>query len=316
MAYPLEQRRRRSATPELSAEDAEKIIARQQAKKDTSVPAPADELVAILAQHVVVGHVFLEIAVGPEMAEAMLARNFDNRPLRESKAKIMAQAMIEKRYADAQPHPICFDIRGILGDGQHRLRAVVISGCTIIFTVCFGCHPKERDYYDQGTPRSVSDIAREHGHAQSVLAQSVVALILRVERGDASPLDRTLQTERLDELFSGQEFELSLKAGGQTRKLIAPATGSLAFYHIASHTAHRDRLDGFWENVAKGTMLPEHHPAHRVRNQLLAEKNQKSSRDNAVKKAGAIVLAWNAHVERRRPRNFKWEGTLRLPEVV
>ena len=316
MAHPMERKTKASATPMVSERDAEKIIARQ-TKGATAIVPPADQLTALLAQHTTIGHVFLEIAIGPEMARAALDRNFDNRPLREARAKIMARAMQEKRYRDKQPHPICFDNKGVLRDGQHRLRAVELSGCTIVFTVCFGCDPDERDYYDQGIPRSVSDIAREHGHPYVVLAQSVVALILRVELEDASSLYRNEQTERLDQLFAaGPDFGEALKASGRTRTLIPPATGALAYWHIVTNTAHRDRLESFWDAFSKGALLAEHHPALRVRNHLMAERGQKSSRDMAVRKAGAVVQAWNALMERRRPRSFKWDQTLRLPEVV
>jgi hypothetical protein len=300
----------------LSLLDQEKIIARQRVKADTASVAPADELAALLAQHNTIGHVYLEIAVGPEWAAAALARNFDNRPLRQWKVKIMARAMTENRYADKQPHPICFNHLGVLADGQHRLEAIVLSGCTIIFTICFGCDPKERDHYDQGTPRSVSDIAREHGHQNTVLAQSVVAMILRTELRSAAPLDRNEQTERLDALYTeSEDFEQALKASSRTKTLISPTTGALAFYHIAAHTTHRDKLEAFWEALAKG-LLTEQNPVWRVRQELIKDRNQKGSRDLAVKKAGSIVLAWNALMERRRPRNFKWDTSLRLPEVV
>lgn len=318
MAHPMNHKEKRTSIPLLSPLDAEKIIARQQGKGDTAIPevSGAAQLAALLAKHTKIGHVFLEIAVGPEMAEAMLARNTNNRPIRKGRVKLMARAMRARRYRDKQPHPICFDNEGVLRDGQHRLQSVVDSDCTIIFTVCFGCDPAEREYYDQGIPRSVSDIASEHGQLNVVLAQSVVALILRVEQEDSSPLDRIEQTERLDELYAGEPaFEMALKASHRLRDLVTPATASLAIWYIATHTAHGDRLESFIEGVSKGALLAEGSPVLRVRKQLANERGP-NGRDSAVRRAGSIVLAWNALMERRRPRGFKWESTITLPGVV
>jgi len=315
MAHPMESKPRRSAAPVLSAREAAKLLARQQAPDGPQVLGGADQLAALLAQHTTFGHVFQEIAVGPEWAAAALVRNSENRPIRKTRVKIMARAMQEKRYRDRQPHPICFDFNGVLRDGQHRLGAVVESDCTIVFTVCFGCHPDERDFYDQGVPRSVADIAREHGHNNVVLAQSLVALILRVELGSTASPDRVEQTDRLDELFAEPEFAAILKFGYRLRALVPPSTAALALWQIATHTAHRDKLDDFVEQLSKGALLAEHSPVLRVRNQLASERGS-NGRDRAVRRAGSIVMAWNAHMERRRPRSFKWDSTISLPQVA
>ena len=329
MSQPMEPKQKVAATPVASPREIGGIIAARRPRKDPAAPAvtqgvtsggasdAAEQLDALLARHTKVGHVFLEIAVGPEWAAAALERNHDNRPIRKSGVATIARAMREGRYRDKLPMPICFDIEGILRDGQHRLSAVVESGCTIFFTVCFGCDPGERDYYDQGIPRSVSDIAREHGHASTTLAQAVAVLILRVELGDGGPLDRNMQTERIDALFAaGPDFAASLRECRKARALVPPTTGALAWWYIAAHTEHRDKLDGFWEDITRGVLLAENHPALRVRNYLMAERGQRPSREGSVKKAAAIVLAWNAVMERRRPRGFKWDQTTRLPEVV
>jgi hypothetical protein len=275
-----------------------------------------NQLAAILAQYTIVGHVYLEISIGPEMAQAMLDRNFNNRPLRETRAKIMARAMLENRYRAKVPHPICFDIEGVMRDGQHRLRAVILSGCVITFTVCFGCDPAERDYYDQGISRSVADIAREHGHLNVMAGQALVALILRIELQEPASLDRNKLTERLDELYgTDPDFDMAIKTGMRLRLFVTPSASGLAYWTIAHGTARRDRLDAFWEAMVSGANLPPRSPVLRVREHFRAA-TARSTRDVAVKAAAAIIIAWNGLIERRNPRHFRWDSTVRLPEVV
>lgn len=298
---------------------------RQQTPRITPPPPlpPADDATAddrlteLLAGYTKSEHVFLEMAIGPDMAEAMLKRNFSNRPLRESKAVTMAQDMVAGLFLERQPHPVCFDFNGVLRDGQHRMRAVIVSGCTVWLTVCFGCDPKERDYYDQGTPRSVSDIAREHGQQNTTQASAAVALILRIEQETNRVFGRNEQTQRLDKLFDEDPvFDAAIKAGMKLRLVMNVAAATLAYWHIATHTAHTPRLEKFWEGIQKGSYLSDDSPVLRVRNILAAKKSTTRGREGSVKRAAAVILAWNATIERRRPRSFEWAETLRLPEVV
>jgi hypothetical protein len=276
-----------------------------------------DRLAALLAQHATYGHAFLQIACGPDLAEAALARNFDNRPQRPGKIRTMAADMLAGRFKEKIPHPVCFDFNGVLRDGQHRLAAIIASGCTVWLTFCFGCDPTERDYYDQGTSRSVSDIAKEHGQQNTTLASTMVALILRIEQATTQTFGRNEQTERLDRLFRDDPaFDTAIKAGMKLRDLMTPASAGLAHWYIASNTSFIQRLEPFWESLQKGADLKEGSPVLRVRNELLARNHKGMGREGNVKKAAAIVIAWNAFLERRRPRNFDWEETIRLPEVV
>jgi hypothetical protein len=273
-------------------------------------------LAAILAQHTAVKHVYLEMACGPEMAQAVLDRNFDNRPLREARARTMATDMAAGRFREKQPHPVCFDINGVLRDGQHRMRAIILSGSTPWLTFCFGCDPAERDYYDQGIARSVADIAREHGQQNATLASTTVALILRIEQETSKTFGRNEQTERLDELFQNDlTFVPAIHAGMKLRGMMSPAAAALAHWQIVNHSAHNEKVESFWEGIQKGANLPETSPTLRIRNELLARHRKGTGREGNIKKAAAIVLAWNAFIERRRPRHFEWTETLRLPEV-
>jgi len=285
--------------------------------KAPETPSVADQLAALLANHTKVGHKFVQMMINPEWADAMMARNFDNRLLRKGKVAIIARAMVEARWAPT-PESVKFDINGILRDGQHRLSAVIQSGATVPMTVVFGCDPAECDFYDQGTPRSVADIAREHGHANAVVAQSLVALIMRIELEDNTVFDRVAQTERLEELFGGDPlFETAIKAGKRLRFLIPPTAAAMAYWTIAHKSSRNDRLETFWDALVSGADLPARSPVLRLREFIRDKRNLpgRTSRESAVKIVAAVILAWNAVMTRRLPSKFTWDFTIRLPEV-
>ena len=84
------------------------------------------------------------MAVEPEQAQKWLERNIANRTLRPSRVQEYATAMTEGRWRYTAD-PIRFDSDGKLIDGQHRLMAVVRSGCTVEMHVVRGLSPEAQD---------------------------------------------------------------------------------------------------------------------------------------------------------------------------
>lgn len=106
------------------------------------------------------------VNVSPQMAEDMLARNLDNRPLR-----MKGSARSVEAYSAAMSRgewlmngeAVIVSREGYLNDGQHRLHAVVHSGVTIPMHVVFGVDRDSRHTVDQGAARTPGNILAMHG---------------------------------------------------------------------------------------------------------------------------------------------------------
>lgn len=72
--------------------------------------------------------------VSPQLAEAMLSRRKNQRPVSKPWVATLAGMMRAGKWT-VSPAPIAFDTQGNLVDGQHRLLAVVDSGVTCPFLV-------------------------------------------------------------------------------------------------------------------------------------------------------------------------------------
>ena len=70
----------------------------------------------------------LKILITPAIAADMLTRNTGNRKLRKGVAKLYAAQMTAGQWLETH-EAIAVDSHGNLVDGQHRLEAIVISGC-------------------------------------------------------------------------------------------------------------------------------------------------------------------------------------------
>jgi hypothetical protein len=97
--------------------------------------------------------------ISPEVARQLLDRNVEeNRNLRVRHVQYLTAAMKEGRW-----HPtgdaICLrDGDGALMNGQHRLTAVIKSGCTVEMLIAEDVTPEAFRVMDRGALRSVSDV--------------------------------------------------------------------------------------------------------------------------------------------------------------
>ncbi|MHB1733423.1 MAG: hypothetical protein ACYCU8_08205 [Ferrimicrobium acidiphilum] len=114
------------------------------------------------------------VRVTPDMAQHWLANNKGNRVLRPGKIKQYAEDMQAGRWTHGADM-ICFGTDGTLLNGQHRLHAVIQSGCTITFVVQRNTPSDAMVNIDTGASRKVADVLRwnnEKTHSYSRLRQN------------------------------------------------------------------------------------------------------------------------------------------------
>ena len=94
--------------------------------------------------------------VTPAHAEKWLKMNTGNRRIRPSHVRHLASQMEQGRWM-LSPEPIVFSPKRLL-DGQHRLSAVLMSGCTIEASVALVQNEDVFRVLDQGVNRNNSDL--------------------------------------------------------------------------------------------------------------------------------------------------------------
>ncbi len=75
--------------------------------------------------------------VTPEMAKAYLSKNHNSRPINPERVKLLARIMSFGLFEARRSEKLLFNKDGYLINGQHRLSAVVESGCTVQMYMCF-----------------------------------------------------------------------------------------------------------------------------------------------------------------------------------
>ncbi len=114
--------------------------------------------------------------VTPQMAKEWLDKNLSNRNI---------SIMIVNRYANdmkagkwaVSPHGIVFDPDGNLLDGQHRLCAVIESGCPVKMVIITGADPGSKWFIDIGRKRGGNAVAEMLGVKNS---SGISAMVQRI----------------------------------------------------------------------------------------------------------------------------------------
>lgn len=121
--------------------------------------------------------------VTPWMAERWLCKNITNRAINKKRVSSYASDMQNGSWAD-NGEPIHFDKNGMLINGQHRLSAVVESGCSVPMLVVFDV--EKNQLYDRGRGRSARDTLLMTGMPSELISNAMVAtvkLFIRITRG-------------------------------------------------------------------------------------------------------------------------------------
>jgi hypothetical protein len=100
--------------------------------------------------------------VNPDIATQWLEGNVRNRRIDPRHVDILAQDMEAGKWRMTH-QGIAFSDQGILVDGQHRLWAILQSGCTIRMAVSFGISVESVDAIDGMKARTVVDRMRLNG---------------------------------------------------------------------------------------------------------------------------------------------------------
>jgi hypothetical protein len=98
--------------------------------------------------------------IPPSTAEKIFNERVGNRPIHLSTAKLYAKAMEDGRWKPSSQISFC---NGRLDDGQHRMMASILSGCTFEGTIYYHDDPDTFAVFDIGKKRTNGDILSKHG---------------------------------------------------------------------------------------------------------------------------------------------------------
>lgn len=236
--------------------------------------------------------------ITPKQAESYLANGEKNRSLNMRVAQSYAYAMQRGQWQIGQP--LTFDHRGKLIDGQHRLRAVVLSGQPCDFLVVRGLHRDSFSVFDIGRKRGASDILEILGFQNYVVLSAVARAVLMFESrqvthlgtnaGSVVTVEDVVNRAKNDgvmrncaEIISGQYREAA--------RLMRSSGMAGAFLYVLISIDADDAHDFFGALCAK-TIDNTENPAWLLKMRLADNLGRKQLHAQEV--SGLTAKAWNA----------------------
>lgn len=251
--------------------------------------------------------------ISPEVAEAWMARNRENRRFSRDWARDLAQRMRAGEWKD-NGEAIKFATDGRLLDGQHRLSAVAESGVTITARVEFGLPPEVFTTLDQGKKRNFADALSVKGLTEAPLLAATVTWLWRLETGRLEGKALNVQESLAYYDEHGQGLGASISASREAgRKLGRPSL--LAALHFVFAQISASHADEFMALAGHGVGLGEAHPILTLRERLYADRLAKSKLDIAEVVA-MFINAWNAFVNDRQIRVARGTMEGQMPPIL
>jgi hypothetical protein len=277
-----------------------------------------EELPALVSGH----EGTMTLAVGPELAEALLGSNTGNRRLNARRVSQLADAMRASAFVNTGA-PVIMSREGILNDGQHRLAAVVESGSTVEMDVRFGVPRAVFAHTDTGASRTPGDVLSILGVTTGKRVAAALRLLVLYERGLPESV-RTFVSNA--EVGSAHERwpdmeDVVARVGGHQWPPAVKSTPLYVTAFLASRAPGKTKLDSWLDSVATGLNASREDPTYQLRERLMRGV-QSATREGMLEKFALMIKAWNLHAkgETVAMRDFKWvavgKGAEPFPKVT
>lgn len=255
----------------------------------------------------------VKMIITPEIASAMMEYNTSNRPLSKGHVNNLAAEMKRGAWMFA-PSPIMFSNKGRLIDGQHRLSAIVESGCAIEAMVAFGVVDEVFDKIDTGRRRTGGDVFAINGVPNYGGMAAATKWIHLYNSGFSAGTgnsgghgsNRLTNADLYNyylQLADLQKSRVVLDWWG--RNSLPNPTVALAAHYICAGK-NRAEADAFFEKVANGIgFTSKSDPAFKLREKLTRSNGEKIIPRNIF---AYIIQAWNAARQNRKAARFEFDG--------
>lgn len=243
-------------------------------------------------------HCQLEM-ISPAQAKEYLERSIPNRRINDGTVTRYADDMREGRWSN-NGQPIIFNEAGELLDGQHRLRAVIVSGRTVAFMVTRGVPTVAMETMDTNRPRSLNDVLTLKGYKNTANIAGAARLVWNYAAG--VNLTYTASKSALLKFIEGHpKFVLDASPWVEKYKQnLFPRSPITAVLALATESAQlNEEAKKFADGVLYGEGLYKGDARFTLRRWMeqLRARHEYSGSSVSVPTFGATARAWTAYAK-------------------
>lgn len=246
----------------------------------------------------------VRMMITPEIATDWLETRGNNRKVGQSIVDTYARDMKDGRWV-FNGAPIQFDEEGKLLNGQHRLWAVIESGCSIDTVVQWNIPRSSQATIDAGHKWQLKDLLYMDGEKNTALLQAALRWVWRDEIGSILS-SRGMSNSQAQEVLSRHPgIRRSVDFTATVRSALAPAAAAFLHYKIVENDP--GKADEFFHRLSDGVGLTEFNPIYRLRERLLSYHGK--GRMHSSEALAISIVAWNAFRAGREIRALVWKGS-------
>jgi hypothetical protein len=264
------------------------------------------------------------VIIHPEDAKALLGRNTDNRTMKERTTDHYYRVVVAGLWRLTH-QGIAMDTRGILQDGQHRLKACVMADEPITCAFFVGMDPDNFKAIDEGALRTASDLLGKLGEVHQPTAAGMARLLIAYR--DSNPrftFRNKTPNQVVVDTFVGEADMLRAAVHwahsvSQRAKLVKTALAAARFLLFERNGADNPYVAAYLNGLVtglKGTSrvaLDEDDPRLAMR-QWVENRREKGMRTSSFDQMSVILLVWNYVVIDHRPRHIRWLDSSPIPQ--
>ena len=262
--------------------------------------------------------------IGLKWASDTLSAQRRNRPIKQSKVKGLAKAILDGKWT-VNGESIILDSDGVLIDGQHRLAALIYAieklkgdeSTTIDAVVVKGVSPDAFHTIDQGEKRSLADVVAISQFACAPeLAVALRLLAIRLSRKKISGVGKLDHADNLKllqdhaDLAAWVEYVADLKSDNDDASWLRPqsliSVGYLAtISYLAAMSYDTPEVEQFLKHLCDQDHDAKDCPAVALRKALLknrSDRDAKLKRDTLV---NLVVKAMNTYLSGEKATTIK-----------
>lgn len=233
------------------------------------------------------------ITLTPDIAEALLANNTGNRPIRMAHVDTLVSDITENRW-DLNGETIIVAVDGSLNDGQNRCLAVVQAQKSIRTAIMFGVNRDSRYTVDMGVSRAVSDFLAMEGAKNTGVAAAIARGLKCIDRNVNWSSATLITKAMIRQKYWEQEKQIQVAVAATTHKVFQTfGRAPCGVAHVLIHKKNSAECAVFFARLEDGAGLKRGNAILGLRNRMMTY-DSRVKRVIASEKCGLIIRYWNA----------------------
>jgi len=256
--------------------------------------------------------------IGPELAGQYIEGMSKNRNISQRDVESLARAMKQGLWREDAGDPIRLNSDGQMIDGQHRMWAIVESGCEFSFLVIRGIDNSTQMIMDTGRGRRLADQLRIRGEKYPSELASAISLYSgwinerMLMRGGGNKT-KIMIPEGISILEQHPELRKSVAIGYGIARAVKGGAGRWSAIHCVLSEIDAVDADAFFRQIQTGENLSATSPIMALRRRLADDAL--TQRKLGIREYTALVFkAWNAYREGRDIQVLSWKAGGATPE--